>query len=56
MSFLADDMVDMLLDEAEAHGSCFAAHREPELSLFARRAVAGELVRPAPRLYARREH
>lgn len=56
MPFLADDMVDMLLDEAEAHGSCFAAHREPELSLFARRAEAGELVRPAPRLYARREH
>ena len=56
MPFLADDMVDKLLDEAEVHGSCFAAHREPELSLFARRAEAGELVRPAPRLYARREH
>lgn len=56
MPFLADDMVDKLLDEAEANGSCFAAHREPELSLFARRAEAGELVRPAPRLYARREH
>lgn len=37
MPFLADKMVDALLDEAETHGSLFAAHREPELSLFARR-------------------
>ena len=37
MPFLADDMVDRLLDETESHGLCFAAHREPELSLFARR-------------------